>query len=137
MPGKDLLHSPNDGSRSSLENIDFSLVQDPMMTVSYDAYTAFELDRPMERVLRVTFNRPERLNALDEEGHRQFCDIWRDIGRDSSVNAVILRGKGRAFSAGGDFTMIEKNISDTTYRRSEEHTSELQSLMRNSYAVFC
>lgn len=86
------------------------------MTDRYSAYTAFELDRPLDRVLRITFNRPERLNALDEEGHRQFCDIWRDIDRDSSVNAVILRGKGRAFSAGGDFTMIEKNISDTKYR---------------------
>src|SRR3546814_5831687 len=28
-------------------------------------------------------------------------------------------------------------ISTTALRRSEEHTSELQSLMRNSYAVFC
>src|SRR3546814_8613190 len=28
-------------------------------------------------------------------------------------------------------------MQDTTFRRSEEHTSELQSLMRTSYAVFC
>src|SRR3546814_1858602 len=33
--------------------------------------------------------------------------------------------------------LIEWNIKSTTAERSEEHTSELQSLMRISYAVFC
>src|SRR3546814_9204545 len=31
----------------------------------------------------------------------------------------------------------ELNLAETNQRRSEEHTSELQSLMRTSYAVFC
>src|SRR3546814_1669962 len=31
----------------------------------------------------------------------------------------------------------ERDISHSSVERSEEHTSELQSLMRNSYAVFC
>src|SRR3546814_5143535 len=34
-----------------------------------------------------------------------------------------------------DLTFTPKR--DTSVERSEEHTSELQSLMRNSYAVFC
>src|SRR3546814_7068097 len=33
--------------------------------------------------------------------------------------------------------MIERTLQEGTERRSEEHTSELQSLMRISYAVFC
>src|SRR3546814_4732024 len=33
--------------------------------------------------------------------------------------------------------VVEKTRGFETGRRSEEHTSELQSLMRNSYAVFC
>src|SRR3546814_5064388 len=32
---------------------------------------------------------------------------------------------------------LDSGGSQVRYRRSEEHTSELQSLMRNSYAVFC
>src|SRR3546814_3253342 len=37
-----------------------------------------------------------------------------------------------------DFDVVViANIVDAAQRRSEEHTSELQSLMRNSYAVFC
>src|SRR3546814_7391113 len=34
-------------------------------------------------------------------------------------------------------TRFEKDVDDGTLTRSEEHTSELQSLMRISYAVFC
>ena len=86
------------------------------MADSYAAYKQLKFDRPAERVLRITFDRPERLNALDSDGHRELCDVWRDIDRDSSVSAVILRGVGRAFSAGGDFSMIEKVIADPVYR---------------------
>src|SRR3546814_8501793 len=32
---------------------------------------------------------------------------------------------------------MDQNVSQLTENRSEEHTSELQSLMRISYAVFC
>src|SRR3546814_7073986 len=32
---------------------------------------------------------------------------------------------------------FSKNLNDTFFKRSEEHTSKLQSLMRISYAVFC
>src|SRR3546814_5524644 len=41
----------------------------------------------------------------------------------------------------GFFVLLQANSQDArnvmTHVRSEEHTSELQSLMRNSYAVFC
>src|SRR3546814_1070894 len=39
--------------------------------------------------------------------------------------------------AGRERAVIETHAADRIDRRSEEHTSELQSLMRNSYAVFC
>ncbi|MFN4087550.1 MAG: enoyl-CoA hydratase/isomerase family protein [Alphaproteobacteria bacterium] len=86
------------------------------MTDRYAAYSQLEFDRPAERVLRITFNRPERLNAVNADGHRELCDVWRDIDRDPTVNAVVLRGLGRAFSAGGDFEMIEQIIEDPKYR---------------------
>src|SRR3546814_1779622 len=41
------------------------------------------------------------------------------------------------FKHGDDFTYEYFNRVDLTVGRSEEHTSELQSLMRISYAVFC
>src|SRR3546814_1907366 len=36
-----------------------------------------------------------------------------------------------------DWYFVRRSNSSSTARRSEEHTSELQSLMRSSYAVFC
>lgn len=86
------------------------------MSDPYAAYNELKFDRPAERVLRITFDRQDRLNAVNADGHRELCDVWRDIDRDETVNAVILRGLGRAFSAGGDFDMIEQIIEDPKYR---------------------
>ena len=75
-------------------------------------FPAFEYDSPGERILRITFNKPETYNSLDSEGHEQLAYIWRDIDRDSDVSCVILAAKGKAFSSGGDFGMIKKNIDN-------------------------
>src|SRR3546814_1254280 len=53
----------------------------------------------------------------------------------SDFRARFLPPPGGAFRA-GPFLVIRKALFDTT-SRSEEHTSELQSLMRISFAVFC
>ncbi|MDP6515322.1 MAG: enoyl-CoA hydratase/isomerase family protein [Alphaproteobacteria bacterium] len=82
------------------------------MTDRYAKYTSFEFDRPVDRVLRITINRPETYNSLDATGHREFTYIWRDIDDDPDLSAVILTGKGKAFSSGGDFGMIEANMND-------------------------
>ncbi|MGH8164370.1 MAG: enoyl-CoA hydratase/isomerase family protein, partial [Rhodanobacteraceae bacterium] len=52
----------------------------------------------------------------DAEMHAELADIWRDVDRDPSVNAIIITGAGRMFSAGGDFGMIEQNIADPESR---------------------
>ncbi len=82
------------------------------MTDPYAAYSRLKFDRPHPRVLRITMSRPDRLNAADAVMHRELADVWRDVDRDESVNSVILTGAGKAFSAGGDFEMIEQIIAD-------------------------
>lgn len=86
------------------------------MLERYSKYQALEIDAPAPRVLRITFNKPDTLNSLDEAGHRELSYIWRDIDEDPEVSVAILTGKGRAFSAGGDFGMIEKMIEDHKVR---------------------
>lgn len=78
------------------------------MSDRYARYTAFDFDWPAEGVLRLTFNRPDRLNTLDRLGHVEITEIWRDISADPDVRAVVLCGAGRAFSAGGDFSLVEE-----------------------------
>ncbi len=86
------------------------------MSERYQDYQRLRFDWPAERVLRITIDRPERLNALDETGHRELTYVWREIDADPRVNAVLLTGAGRAFSAGGDFEMIERVIEDYSVR---------------------
>lgn len=73
----------------------------------YAKYDRLLFDRPAETVLRITFNRPESFNSVDAQTHTQMTDMWIDIDRDPDVNAVLVTGAGKAFSAGGDFSLIE------------------------------
>ena len=77
-----------------------------------EKYPAFEYDKPGDRILRITFNKPETYNSLDAQGHRQLAYIWRDIDEDPDISCVILAAKGKAFSSGGDFGMIRNNIDN-------------------------
>ena len=82
------------------------------MSDRYAHYERLEFDRPHPRVLRVTMSSPGRLNATDQKMHGELKSVWRDIDADESVSAAVLRGAGKAFSAGGDFDMIERIIDD-------------------------
>src|SRR5262245_54934330 len=88
------------------------------MADRYAAYTKLQIDYPAQRVMRITFNRPETYNSVDAETHTQLTHIWRDINEDNSINAVIVTGAGKAFSAGGDFELIKNIIADPVTRMS-------------------
>lgn len=53
-------------------------------------------------VLTVRFNRPHALNAVSATLHTELSRVFAEIAQDASVDAVVLTGEGRAFSAGGD-----------------------------------
>ncbi|NRQ39528.1 enoyl-CoA hydratase/isomerase family protein [Nonomuraea sp. NN258] len=79
-------------------------------------YDKLKIDTPFDGVLRVTISEPGRLNAVDMTAHRELGEIWRDVDRDDSVRAVVVRGEGEAFSAGGDLSMIEEMTRDHATR---------------------
>ncbi len=51
---------------------------------------------------RITLNRPDKLNALSLELQAELADALWEADNDRSVHCVIIRGAGRAFSAGYD-----------------------------------
>jgi 2-(1,2-epoxy-1,2-dihydrophenyl)acetyl-CoA isomerase len=53
-------------------------------------------------VLTLTFNRPDKLNAFNDEITQALLDELGAAATDPSVRAVVLRGSGRGFSAGQD-----------------------------------
>ena len=53
---------------------------------------------------RITLNRPDKLNAISWQMQQELRDALWDADRDPHVHVAILRGAGRAFSAGYDIT---------------------------------
>ena len=53
-------------------------------------------------VLTLTFNRPEVLNALNDQVVKELSAALRQAERDATVRCLVLTGAGRAFSAGQD-----------------------------------
>lgn len=68
-----------------------------------------------EHVADVRLNRPDKLNALDQEMFEALVEAGRALGRDRSLRAVVLSGEGRAFSAGLDFASFMA-MADTSGR---------------------
>ncbi|PZN07963.1 MULTISPECIES: enoyl-CoA hydratase/isomerase family protein [Thermaerobacter] len=67
-------------------------------------------------ILEVVLERPETLNSVDAETHSELTRIWRDLDEDPAVRVVLVRGAGKAFSAGGDFRLVEAIIQDPKTR---------------------
>ena len=61
-----------------------------------------------ENVVTLQFNDPNRLNAMTNAMGEAFRDRIAELGRDESIRAVVLTGAGRAFSAGGDLDMLQR-----------------------------
>lgn len=75
-------------------------------------FPTLEFHSPDDSILEIVISRPERRNAADESMHRELALVWREIDADHEVRAVLVRGAGEHFSAGGDFEMIERMIAD-------------------------
>lgn len=61
------------------------------------------------RIGFITLNRPEALNALDDELNSELWAVWDDFARDDSLDVGILTGAGKAFCSGADLkTFIPK-----------------------------
>lgn len=52
----------------------------------------------------VTLNRPEKLNAMNDQLHDELAAAWADFRDDPELRVAILSGKGRCFSAGADLS---------------------------------
>ena len=64
------------------------------------------------RVLEITMNRPDKLNAVDEVMHAELARVFVEASNDSNCDIVVLTGAGRAFSAGGDIDWMQRMIDD-------------------------
>jgi enoyl-CoA hydratase/carnithine racemase len=68
------------------------------------------------RIVTITLNRPDRLNAFVGHMRRDLAETLEEAGSDPHVRVVIITGAGRAFCAGGDVNfmaeLVERNDSE-------------------------
>jgi enoyl-CoA hydratase len=82
-----------------------------------DRYQSFPLrfERHEPGVLELIFDGPN-LNAVDGKMHTALPKVFAEIDGDPDVRAVLVRGEGRAFSAGGSFELIDGIMKDHAHR---------------------
>lgn len=86
------------------------------MPYDLPAEVAVDEDGPV-RIVRLC--RPDELNAVNPGLHRGLADVFPQVDADPEARAVVLTGEGPAFSAGGDFTLLDDMANDLAVRRRE------------------
>ncbi len=79
----------------------------------------------MEKIARITLNRPEKKNALSPDLMRELGDALQEVGRERQIKALILTGAGDAFSGGGN---VDKILEDR-----QKSSLELQKFLKDLY----
>src|SRR3546814_1531112 len=98
------------------------------------------LDRPIEEQAHVVFDvlegRTDGLIALSAGGEGALARLFAEVQPEA---ARAYANRLQRLFPGRFYIEIVRRLEplEEKAERSEEHTSELQSLMRNSYAVFC
>lgn len=63
-------------------------------------------------VANITLNRPNVVNAFDEEMHAVLFDVLGDAAIDDDVRCIVLKGSGKGFSSGADLSVVdEENLT--------------------------
>src|SRR5262249_10027820 len=73
-----------------------------------------ETDGPV-RIVRLA--RPDQLNAVNAELHLGLTRAFPLPSADPDARAAVITGEGRAFSAGGDFNLLDRMTKDRALRR--------------------
>lgn len=59
----------------------------------------------------IRLNRPERLNAVDDEMIEAIRTAFRDVRNDAGIRSAVLIGNGRCFMAGADLSVFHQDLA--------------------------
>src|SRR5262249_34693805 len=72
-----------------------------------------ETDGPV-RIVRLA--RPDQLNAVNQDLHLGLTRVFPLLSADPDARVAVITGEGRAFSAGGDFDLLDRMAKDRVLR---------------------
>lgn len=82
--------------------------------MKHKEYTTILVD-VQDRIATVTFNRPEFANAYTPVTNIELREVLDTLDEDTDVGCIVITGKGKHFSAGGDIYRMKRQIEDQTY----------------------
>ena len=86
-------------------------------------------------ILRLTLNRPEKRNALNDTLIAALKDALRDADANEELRAIVIRGAGKDFCSGADLEALRK-ISDASYEEKSQpecHPNRLSDVPRTTH----
>ena len=79
--------------------------------MQYADYQHLRFEPRPNGVLLLTLDRPP-VNATDVRMHWELAEVWKTIADDPATRVVLVTGAGKAFSAGGDLSLLEGMAGD-------------------------
>lgn len=99
-------------------------------------YTSLLYDKSAGHgIAKVTFNNPDKLNALTETFILEFGKLLDEIAADDSLEVVILTGGGKAFIAGADISLMS-NMTPKEAAAYSFNTTEIYRRMEGMNKIF-
>jgi len=93
--------------------------------MDFDRYKYVRFER-RGRVIVVTLSRPEHMNAVSGEMHKEIAPLFAELAHDPESDVIVLTGEGRAFSAGGDFELLlEQNANPSLLHAAVAESKQL------------
>jgi 2-(1,2-epoxy-1,2-dihydrophenyl)acetyl-CoA isomerase len=85
-----------------------------------------------DRIATLTFNRPDKLNALSQQLLARSIATLNDWCRDPEIGCIVVTGAGRAFCAGGDVSTMAAEDSETL----EQKIDRLRRMQELSWLLY-
>lgn len=84
-----------------------------------------------DRIATLTFDRPERLNALTFDVYADLRDLLRELPHRDDVEALVITGRGKGFCSGGDVDAIIGRLLEMDARHLLEFTRMTGAVVQN------
>jgi methylglutaconyl-CoA hydratase len=85
-----------------------------------------------DRILEIILNRPDKRNALNSEFVAELTKAFTDANEDVEIRVIILKARGKVFSAGADLGYLQQ-LQNNTFEENLEDSSALKALFELMY----
>jgi methylglutaconyl-CoA hydratase len=85
-----------------------------------------------ERTATVILNRPDVRNAFNETTIAEITEVFRTLGADGKLRAIVLAARGAAFCAGADLNWMKK-MAGYTHAENLADATQLAEMLRTIY----